>query len=153
MYPAGTKDIPLGKVLAIMVEDEEDIAAFKDFKDDAAPSATPEPPKAEPVAAAAAPTPTPAAPAKSAPVASKPSESRIFASPLAQNIANEKGVSLSGIQGTGPNGRILKADVLEAQSSAPSTPIFESMPSSAAYVDLENSNIRKVIADRLTYSK
>lgn len=152
MYPAGTKDIPLGKVLAIMVEEEEDIAAFKDYQDDSAPAATPAAPKAEPVAAATAPTPAPAAPVKSAPVASKPSGGRIFASPLAQNIANEKGVSLTGIQGTGPNGRILKADVLEAQSSGPSSPIFDSMPSSA-YVDLENSNIRKVIADRLTYSK
>ena len=55
MYPAGAKDVPLGKVLAILVEEEEDIAAFKDYVAEEAPVAAP--------AQAAAPTPaaTPAA--------------------------------------------------------------------------------------------
>lgn len=143
-------------MLAILVEEEEDIAAFKDFvaeETTAAPvAATP----AAPTPAAAPSTPAPAAPV-SAPAAAKPSGSRIFASPLAQNLANSSGVSLAGIQGTGPNGRIIKADVEDAiatgsSPSAAATQVFTSMPS-ASFVDLPNSNIRKVIADRLTYSK
>lgn len=159
MYPAGTKDLPLGTLLAILVENESDIAAFNDFASDAAPVAP-----AAPVQAAA-PTPAPvaapvAAPAASvlAPAAAKPSGSRIFASPLAQNLANTSGVSLAGLQGTGPSGRIIKADVQEAIARGPAvsavsaTPVMASLPS-AAFVDLTNSNIRKVIAERLTFSK
>jgi pyruvate dehydrogenase E2 component (dihydrolipoamide acetyltransferase) len=88
LYPEGTKDIPLGKPLAIIVDEEADIAAFADYVPEegaatAAPTqaapATPAPIAATPAAAA-----TPATPA---PVAAhaKPSGSRIFASPLAQN--------------------------------------------------------------------
>lgn len=69
--------------------------------------------------------------------------------------AGEKGLDLSGVSGTGPNGRIIVADVLEAKSSvsaAGATPTLVSAPGSG-YIDLENTNIRKVIADRLTYSK
>lgn len=145
----------MGTPLAILVEDEDDIPAFADFVADAssAPASTPAAePTPEPVAAA--PTPAASAPAtKAAPV--KPSGGRIFASPLAQNLANEQGVSLAGLQGTGPNGRIIKADVLEAAASGPvkaAAPVFDSVPA-AGFIDLENSNIRKVIADRLTYSK
>jgi len=100
-------------------------------------------------------TPAASTPANSSGAPSKSSGGRVFASPLAQNLANEQGVSLAGIQGTGPNGRIIKADVLEAASSGPikaAAPVFDSVPA-AGFIDLENSNIRKVIADRLTYSK
>ena len=85
LYPEGTKDIPLGKPLAIIVDEEADIAAFADYVPEEG-AAT-----AAPVAAApATPAPvaaTPAAAATPAPVAApaKPSGSRIFASPLAQN--------------------------------------------------------------------
>ena len=41
LYPAGSKDVPLGKVLAILVEEEADIAAFKDYKEVDAPAAAP----------------------------------------------------------------------------------------------------------------
>ena len=82
LYEAGAKDIPLGKVLAILVDDEDDIAAFKDYKadDGDAPAAasTPEPAPAE-QPAAAAPTSTPAAAAPP----TKPAGGRVFASPLA----------------------------------------------------------------------
>lgn len=98
LYDAGTKDIPLGKVLAILVDDKDDIAAFADFKDDGA-AATPAPAQAaaapEPTPAAAA--PTPAAPKPAAPKSPAPSGGRIFASPLAQNMANSRGIDLSTI--------------------------------------------------------
>lgn len=155
LFPENTKDIPLGTPLAILVEDEDDIPAFADFVADAssAPASTPAAePTPEPVASTPAAS-TPAAASKGAPA--KSSGGRVFASPLAQNLANEQGVSLAGVQGTGPNGRIIKADVLEAAASGPvkaATPVFDSVPA-AGFIDLENSNIRKVIADRLTYSK
>jgi pyruvate dehydrogenase E2 component (dihydrolipoamide acetyltransferase) len=61
LYPAGSKDVPLGKVLAILVEEEGDIAAFKDYvATDSAPAAPAK--AAEPTPAAAAPTPAQAAP-------------------------------------------------------------------------------------------
>jgi pyruvate dehydrogenase E2 component (dihydrolipoamide acetyltransferase) len=86
LYEAGTKDIPLGKLLAILVEDKDDIAAFADFADDGAAAA----PEAAPAASA----PTPASPVAQTPAASsgkaapKSSGDRIFISPLAQNMAN-----------------------------------------------------------------
>lgn len=87
LYEGGTKDLPLGTVLAVLVEDEDDLGAFKDFKDDgsSAGGATPAPEaKAEPTpAAASTPTPTPAAASTPAPSGG----ARKFASPLAQNLA------------------------------------------------------------------
>ena len=159
LYEAGTKDIPLGKLLAILVEDKDDIAAFADFADDGAAAA--------PQAAPAASEPTPAAPAAPTPAASsgkaapKSSGDRIFISPLAQNMANAQGLDYSKINGTGPGGRIIKADIEEAIASGGAkaaggqamgkAPELVSAP--GEYIDLPNSQIRKVIADRLTYSK
>ena len=79
-------------------------------------------------------------------------------------MAEEKGLSLDQIQGTGPNNRIIAADVEEAKSQpkaaapasakAPAKAAAAELPSTAAaYEDFENSQIRKVIAERLTYSK
>ena len=112
LYPDGTKDIPLGTVIAIVVEEPEDVAAFADYvhKEDApaaTPAAAPTPAPAAPVAAA--PTPTPAAPVAAAPA--KATGGRTIISPLARVMAEESGVNTSGLQGTGPGGRIIKADI------------------------------------------
>lgn len=74
-------------------------------------------------------------------------QTRIKASPLAKKLAEEKNVYLNGLMGSGPNGRIVKNDVLSVKPSP--TP----SATSAAYVDLPLSNMRKVIASRLTESK
>ena len=58
LVPEGTKDIPIGELVAIIVEEEEDVAKFKDFKHEGAPAAAP----AAPAQPAASPTPA-AAPA------------------------------------------------------------------------------------------
>jgi len=154
-YPEGSKDIPLGKVLAIIVDDKDDIAAFADYVDGGAAPATPAP-AATPAAAA---TPAPAATPAAAPTPAKPASSsgiRQFVSPLARVLAEENRVDLSLVSGTGPSGRIIKADI-EDHLAKPSpvhapTPVMESAPG-IGYTDIENSNIRKVIADRLTFSK
>jgi len=95
LVPAGTKNVPIGKLVCIIVQDESSVAAFKDFVDDTA--AAPAPPPAAPAAPAPpTPAPTPAAPVAPAKVPSitPPSEERIYASPLARRLAAEKGLSL-----------------------------------------------------------
>lgn len=99
LVPAGTKNVPIGKLVCIIVSDESSIAAFKDFKDDATVAA---PPPAAPSPAAPTPSippPTTAAP-PAAPIPAKvpsipaPSGDRVYASPLARRLAAEKGLSL-----------------------------------------------------------
>ena len=84
-FSDGAKDIPLGTPLCIVVDNEEDIAAFKDYQPEAKAAA------AEPTPAAATPAaPTSAAPAKAAPAQAAPvqqSGDRKFVSPLAANMA------------------------------------------------------------------
>jgi pyruvate dehydrogenase E2 component (dihydrolipoamide acetyltransferase) len=111
------------------------------------------------------PTATPAAstPAVSAPTAGKPKTttstdgSRIKASPLAKKIALERGVDLSGVQGTGPGGRIVAADVpatasAQARSAAPAAPRIE-VPFSDSDTKTPLSGMRRTIAERLLASK
>lgn len=155
LVPAGTKDVPLGKLLCIIVSNEEDIAAFKDFVDtgEAVKPAAPKPPAAapSPPSPAAAPpvtSPPPAVSSIPSPAASSPS-SRIFASPLAKTLAGEKGINLAGIQGSGPGGRIRAQDLEGAVPSATMSPAI----SPAAYTDIPLTNIRQVIARRLLQSK
>jgi len=160
LYPEGAKDIPLGSAMAIVVDNEEDIAKFADYTVADLGAATPAPAKA--VAVAAEPTPAPAAPvaaaqpAAAAPAAPARSGDRVFASPVAQNLANTQGLNLASVAGTGPNGRIIKADIEDALATgshrASEPVLFDSAPG-IGYTDIENSQIRKVIADRLTYSK
>lgn len=79
---------------------------------------------------------------------------RIIASPLAKRIASQKGVDLKLVKGTGPNGRIVRADV-ETVSVTVSTIATSAAPapSGAAYDAIPNTNMRKVIARRLSESK
>ena len=97
-------------------------------------------------------------------VASSSDDGRIKASPLAKKIAADKGVDLNGIVGSGPDGRIVKKDVETAQSITTSTltrpgtpaPIPESITksfSSLASQEVKVSQMRKVIAKRLSESK
>ncbi|MDA0820647.1 MAG: 2-oxo acid dehydrogenase subunit E2 [Proteobacteria bacterium] len=112
---------------------------------------------------APAPTPSPTAAAAAAPAASG---ERIVASPLAKRIAEQKGIDLSTITGSGPNGRIVKADVEdakagaapEAAASAPAptpapTPSVSPADGGAPYEEVKLNNVRKVIARRLTEAK
>ena len=97
LYEEGAKDVELGKVVAIIVEDKSDLDAFKNYSPDAA-SAAPQAPAAAQAAPAAPAAPastpassTPAATPQQQPVASG---DRIFVSPLAKRLAEEKGLSL-----------------------------------------------------------
>ncbi len=167
MIPAGAKDIPIGKLLCIIVENAEDVAKFADFVDDgtnaiaaaASAPAAPAPPKPT----GAAPPPPPAAAPAAAPappkVGSPSGGDRPFASPAAKRVAAKRGIDLGLIKaGTGMDGMITSRDVENFKGSGPSAAVAPGagFPASAAgglYVDAETSSMRKVIAKRLQQSK
>ncbi|MBM3616219.1 MAG: pyruvate dehydrogenase complex dihydrolipoamide acetyltransferase [Alphaproteobacteria bacterium] len=99
----GTASVKVNTAIAVLLEDGE-----------AAGAAVAKPAAAAPVAAAAA-VPAPVAVAATAPVASG---ARVFASPLARRIAKEKGLDLTQVAGSGPHGRIVRADVEGARAVA-----------------------------------
>ncbi|EXB36838.1 Dihydrolipoyllysine-residue acetyltransferase component 2 of pyruvate dehydrogenase complex [Morus notabilis] len=159
----GAKEIKVGELIAITVEDEEDIAKFKDYTPsssdggaaaDKVPSASP-PPQKEVVKEPA----TPPEPKVSKPSAPPASEDRIFASPLARNLAEENNVPLSSIKGTGPDGRIVKADIEDYLASrskeapAAAAKAKHAAPEALDYTDIHISQIRKITASRLLFSK
>ncbi|CAJ0586053.1 unnamed protein product, partial [Mesorhabditis spiculigera] len=161
MIQEGTKDVPIGKLLCIIVESKDEVAAFADYKPEegAAAAATPpaspkkaeQPKQAEP----AQPQVQKVTPQRAA-ASSAPSGGRLSATPFARKIANEQGLDLKSVSGSGPGGRILAADLSSASPSpAGGTP---QQPSSAIggpgdYTDITLSNMRKTIAKRLTESK
>jgi len=97
LVPAGTKNVPIGKLVCIIVQDESNIAAFKDFKDDT--MAMPPTPTTVPTPTVPAPLPIPTA-ESIAPVTAKlppsipPSGEKIYVSPLARRLTAERGLSL-----------------------------------------------------------
>lgn len=106
LITAGTKDVPIGKLVCIIVENEADVAAFKDFKDTgAAPAAAaPAPAAAAPAAApapspppvAAAPAPAPAAGGARPQTAVEQRGPRVYASPMAKRLAEKQQLRLEG---------------------------------------------------------
>ena len=149
--PEGTEGVKVGAVIATLAGDDEDAAA---------PAAKPAAPaaKAEPAPAPVA-APTPAL-VSAAPKAT--AGDRVVASPLAKRIASQLGVDLAKVTGTGPNGRIVKADVEGATggAAAPAPVPAVAAPSAAATPDFgipyeaeKLNNVRKTIARRLTEAK
>lgn len=155
LVPAGQSaevGAPIAVILATGEGDAELQAALAGIPSAAPAAATTE------VAAPAAVTPAVAAPAAN----STPSENttgRIFASPLARRLAQEAGLNLATLHGSGPHGRIIKNDVLKAQAQQPAAvattaaPIAAPVASSAAYTAQPHSAMRRTIARRLTESK
>ncbi|KAJ4930364.1 hypothetical protein JOQ06_019368 [Pogonophryne albipinna] len=161
MVPEGTRDVPLGVPLCIIVERESDIAAFKDYVETGVTDVAAPPPAPAPAAAPAAPSPAPAAAAPPA----APRKGRVFASPLAKKLAADKGIDLAQVSGSGPDGRITRKDIdsfvppkaapAVAAAPAPAAAAPAAPPAAAAgtFTDVPISNIRKVIAQRLMQSK
>ncbi|KAG6475709.1 hypothetical protein ZIOFF_064938 [Zingiber officinale] len=156
----GSKEIKVGETIAITVEEEGDIEKFKDYKVSESSGPTEVQPPSEPAQSKKEEVPTKTDEPKAAKT-DKVShhEHRIFSSPLARKLAGDNNVSLSSIKGTGPDGRILKADVedyLASQTKGVPAPVKakESIGAQAlGYVDIPNSQIRKVTASRLLLSK
>jgi pyruvate dehydrogenase E2 component (dihydrolipoamide acetyltransferase) len=183
VVPEGSDEVKVGTVIALIAGEGEEVAAKEASPAPAAtkaeptkaapppeatkPEPAPEPVKAAPpppppAAAAPVATPAPVAPA-SAPQPRADAGDRIKASPLARRLAEQKSVDLSGITGSGPGGRIVKADIdsasgIEARAPAAARPAPVSTPVAAPVADIPHetvklSNIRKVIARRLTEAK
>lgn len=165
----GTDGVKVGTVIAVLAGEGEDVSSVEAPKAEApkAEAKAAEPAKEEAKAAAPAPAESPKpAPAPAA------SGDRVKASPLARRIAAEKGLELSAVQGSGPGGRIVKADVEDAKpGAAPAPKAAEAAPAAAAapapaaapasvwydesipHEEEKLSNIRKTIARRLTEAK
>lgn len=153
--PEGSEGVKVGAVIATLASDDEDAAP-------APAKAVPAAPAAQAVAAPAA----AAAPARApVAVAAKAADgNRVVASPLAKRLAGQLGLALDSVKGSGPNGRIVKADV-EAAASTPaqagaSGGVAQTAAAPAATPDFgipyeaeKLNNVRKTIARRLTEAK
>lgn len=166
----GTEGVPVNKVIAVLLEEGEDKSALKDFDPEAA---SPAPKKAaeeksEPKEKKEAkPEEKPAAKPTAKKEEAAPEKSdgkRIFASPLAKRIAEDKGIDLAALSGSGPRGRIVKKDVEEAKpgTKAPAaaggpnlTPSVDPRAffEKGTYDEVPMDKMRKTIAKRLTQSK
>jgi pyruvate dehydrogenase E2 component (dihydrolipoamide acetyltransferase) len=171
----GTEGVKVGSVIALIQGEDEDAAPKAAPKAEAAPKQEPKPapaPKAE------APAPKAEAPAMPAAPAAAPAASgdRVKASPLARRLAQAQGVDLAQVSGTGPGGRVVKADLdgapkaaaapaqAPAAAAAPAptaAPAAAPKPAAAPapagpdeipHEVVKLSNMRKVIARRLTES-
>ena len=179
LVPEGSEGVKVGAPIAILAGEGEDSAAAASAapKADTAPpippKAPPEPkpdqtPKAPPRPQAAV--ETPAAPPQPAALPRSDGE-RIKASPLARRLAEAQGIDLSTLQGSGPGGRIVRADVDAAAGRGPAAAPQPAAPPAAApaiathavmpgpieqaipHEAIKLSNVRKTIARRLTESK
>jgi pyruvate dehydrogenase E2 component (dihydrolipoamide acetyltransferase) len=189
IVPEGAQGIKVNQPIALLLEEGEDPATLENFR--AAPSAATAPaqdataqreapaespaavtPKTEPAPAAAAPAPA---------QGNGQSDGRVFASPLARRMAHHAGLDLAAIRGSGPQGRIVKADVEEAlgqppaaqpapspvpaphlapalSAAASAAPVFakpqvQALAGNPPYVEKPHSAMRRVIAQRLAESK
>ncbi|WP_298198853.1 pyruvate dehydrogenase complex dihydrolipoamide acetyltransferase [Novosphingobium sp.] len=110
---AGTPGVKVGTVIATIAGDGEAAAPAKV----AAPAAA-SPAAAAPAAAAPAAAPAPSKPATAAPASPASADAaRLSASPLARRLAAERGIDLTNVVGTGPNGRIVRADIEASRST------------------------------------
>jgi pyruvate dehydrogenase E2 component (dihydrolipoamide acetyltransferase) len=180
LVPEGTDAVKVNEPIAVLLGEGEDPSA--------APPASPKPasaPPSQPTAAPPAPSPKalqPQAPAAQPPVsvptlsqaAQTPGE-RIFVSPLARRLAAESGIDLKSVNGSGPHGRIVKADIEAAKAQAPAarptaaptpaapTPAAPAIPGAAitaaavagniAHHLVPHTTMRKVIARRMAEAK
>lgn len=155
LVDAGASEIPVGKPIAVYVEDSGDVPAFESFTADDAAGAAPAP-KAEETKAEETKAEEPKADASAAEKAPAKTASsstsnvdRIIASPLAKTIALDKGISLKNIKGSGPNGRIVAKDV---ENFKPAEAAPAAAPAAASFEDIPITGMRKTIASRLLQS-
>ncbi len=150
----GTEGVKVNAPIAILIEKGEAVPTS------AAAAPAKQQATAAPAPAAATPAPAPVA----APAVAKKTDDRIFVSPLARRMATQAGLDLATLKGSGPNGRIVKADIEAARGAAPAAkpapaaaapaPAALSATSiTAPHMLVPHSSMRKVIARRLSESK
>mgnify|MGYP000747633653 CR=1 FL=1 len=145
--PAGGS-VPVDALIAIVGQKGDDISALlSGASAPAAPAAKAEEVKTETVSA----------PATTAPVANTSTDSRVKASPLAKKIADEKGIDINSISGSGDGGRIVKRDVETftpaSKGASKSTVVLPTVVGQESFEEVPVSQMRKVIARRLSESK
>ncbi len=147
----GTEGVAINTPIAVLLEEGEDVSATESFYGSA------------PAAALAAAELTPA-PAPAVAPTLKANGARVIASPLARRMAEQAGLDLTGINGSGPRGRIVKRDIeaaitgdaVQAAAAPPPAAVMAAparAPAGAAVTEQSNSGMRKVIAQRLLQSK
>lgn len=150
----GTEGVPVNQLIALLLEDGEDASVLAGHVSGGTVASV------QPVATAA--TPIMSAPATASVPASAAHDERVVASPLAKRIAEQGGVDLSQVHGTGPHGRVIKADVEDAlmkgvakggAASSVATVSVSSGRNAIEFTEIPNSGMRKTIAKRLTESK
>eukprot|EP00123_Amoebidium_parasiticum_P012853 comp21618_c0_seq1/m.30310 comp21618_c0_seq1/g.30310 ORF comp21618_c0_seq1/g.30310 comp21618_c0_seq1/m.30310 type:complete len:503 (-) comp21618_c0_seq1:337-1845(-) len=168
LTPPGSKDVPVGQALCVIVDEKDDVSAFADFKADGAAPAKPTPKPAE--AAPPAPAPTPAAaPPPSAPVAAAPAPAAPKpaaapaptvavgggrGSPLAKRLARELGFDISKIPGSGPDGRVVEKDVYAfAKTAIAAGPSTDASAAAPAMSDAQAAEAHTALAARLLQAK
>src|SRR6185312_10621662 len=156
--PAGSQGVKVNQVIALLLEEGEDASSL------AKAGAPKPPPAAAPAPAAAAPPPAPPQ-AATAPTPAAATGDRVFASPLARRMAQQAGLDLARLNGSGPHGRIVKADIDAAlaggvPAAAKPPAALAAAPAAAppafglpAFTEQPHSMMRKVIARRLVESK
>jgi len=174
LLPQG-QTVDVAKIIMVLAEEGEDVAAVKAKYAGGAGSSAAKPAPAKAAAGESAParTASPSATAVAEPPAkaanghhhasSDDHAGRIFVSPLARKIAEERGIDLASIHGTGPGGRIVRKDVEDAAVAEPKpmtgaarTAASASMPAPSAALESRTvplSNMRATIAKRLLQSK
>ncbi|HTN63954.1 MAG TPA: 2-oxo acid dehydrogenase subunit E2, partial [Devosia sp.] len=177
MVAEGTDNVKVNAVIAVLLQEGESADAIGAAKAAPTPAAKPEP---APEAAVPAPkAPEPAKPSAAAGSgqgsgggASGTNPTKVFASPLARRLAKEAGIDVTAISGSGPRGRVIKADVEAAKSgktplkAAADTPAAAGVAAAGmskaqvlalyeegSYELVPNDGMRKVVAARLTESK
>jgi pyruvate dehydrogenase E2 component (dihydrolipoamide acetyltransferase) len=172
LVPDGTEGVKVNQPIALILEEGEDKSALAAAANGGGAAAKPEAPKKAPEPAKPAAAPQPAAPQAAAPAAgggmqaaAPAAGARVFASPLAKRMAEQAGVDLSRITGSGPQGRIIKVDIEAALSRggapmrapapglAPAPAPAAAVGGAAPYRLVPHTTMRKVIARRLTESK
>jgi len=147
LVPEGTEDVAVGTLIAILLEDGEEVSALENISSEQKPEKT-----ETPVVVA-----TPAVPAAKAPVVAKASVvasgERVFSSPLARRIAANKGIDIADIPGSGPHGRIIRRDVEGFVPAVKAAAAPATAEGDAPFTEIKLSNMRKTIAKRLTESK
>lgn len=162
LIASGTSGVAVNTPIAVLLEEGEtaDMIKAATPTNSNQKAATPAPAVDAPKAAAT--------PAASAPAPKAATGERVFATPLARRIAEQKGIDIATVQGSGPHGRIVKSDIENAKAGAASKAPAAGAPRTASagpdakalsaaygmeFTELPNNNIKKVVARRLLESK
>ena len=163
LVPEGSDGVKVGTPIAILAGEGEDVSAAPAPKAEAKAPEEKKPEPAPPAKGGGETPPAPPAPAAT-PAPRHDTDDRIKASPLARRLAEAQGIDLSSLKGSGPGGRIVRADLGAGAGGAMAAPKADAPAAAAAapaHVEpgdipheiVKLSNMRKTIARRLTESK